>query len=233
MRRQEYFRLPKCSHCAKFSSPLQGHPTPQVPFVDVTTGSLGQGLSVGLGMALGIRLKIKEFGLTPKQEPTVWVLLGDSEMAEGQVWEAMEIAAHYQVNNLIGIVDINRLGQSGETDLAWDIQTYKKRIETFGWHVLEIKNGHNIEEIQKVFAQANRLNTTRTQKPIMILARTVKGKGVPFLEDKLGWHGKPVPKDRLSEALKAIGTWDKKIKGIITKPPTVDLRSQEKNEKNT
>jgi len=99
-------------------------------------------------MALGIRMKIKELGLTLKQEPTVWVLLGDSEMAEGQVWEAMEIASYYNVN-ICWHCDINRLGQSGETDLAWDVETYKKRIETFGWHVLEIKNGHNIEEIQK------------------------------------------------------------------------------------
>ncbi|MCX6731336.1 MAG: transketolase [Candidatus Roizmanbacteria bacterium] len=172
----------------KFNSHLQGHPTPELPFVDVTTGSLGQGLSVGLGMALGIRLKIKELQVQLKQEPTVWVLLGDSEMAEGQVWEAMEIASYYNVNNLIGIVDINRLGQSGETDLGWDIETYKKRIETFGWNVLEIKNGHNIEEIKKVFIKANTLNTVHSQKPTMILARTIKGKGVPFLEDKPGWQ---------------------------------------------
>lgn len=215
----------------KFDSPLQGHPTPQVPFVDVTTGSLGQGLSVGLGMALGIRLKMKELGLAPKQEPTVWVLLGDSEMAEGQVWEAMEIASYYNVNNLIGIVDVNRLGQSGETDLAWDIETYKKRIETFGWHVIEIKNGHNIEEIQKTFIKANTLNTVRTQKPIMILARTIKGKGVPFLEDKQGWHGKPVPKEQLKEALDAIGNYDIKIKGIIATPPIVDLKLQSETKK--
>ena len=212
----------------KFTSPLQGHPTPQVPFVDITTGSLGQGLSVGLGMALGIRLKMKELGLTPKREPTVWVLLGDSEMTEGQVWEAMEIASYYNVNNLVGIVDINRLGQSGETGLAWDVETYKRRVETFGWHVIEIENGHNIEEIQKAFIKANSLNTVHTQKPIMILARTVKGKGVPFLEDKQGWHGKPVPKERLQEALDALGKYDKKIKGIIASPPAVDLELYKK-----
>jgi len=140
----------------------------------------------------------------------------------------MEIASYYNVNNLVGIVDINRLGQSGETELAWDVETYKKRIGTFGWHVLEIKNGHNIEEIQKIFEKANGLNTVRTQKPIMILARTVKGKGVPFLEDKLGWHGIPVPKDRLQEALDAIGPYDKKIKGVIASPPVVDLTLQNK-----
>lgn len=212
----------------KFDSHLQGHPTPEVPFVDVTTGSLGQGLSIGLGMALGIRLKIKELRLPVRQEPTVWVLLGDSEMAEGQVWEAMEIASYYNVNNLIGIVDINRLGQSGETDLGWDIETYKKRIETFGWNVLEIKNGHNIEEIKKVFTKVAALNTIHTQKPTMILARTVKGKGVPFLEDKPGWHGKAVPKDRLQEALKAIGPYDKKVKGIIAPARVVNLETQKK-----
>lgn len=212
----------------KFDSHLQGHPTPEIPFVDVTTGSLGQGLSVGLGMALGIRLKIKELQLQLKREPTVWVLLGDSEMAEGQVWEAMEIASYYNVNNLIGIVDVNRLGQSGETDLGWNIEIYKKRIETFGWHVLEIKNGHNLEEIKKIFTKANTLNTIHTQKPIMILARTVKGKGVPFLEDKPGWHGKAVPKDRLTEAQKAIGPYNKEIKGVIASAPLFDTETQNK-----
>lgn len=212
----------------KFDSHLQGHPTPEVPFVDVTTGSLGQGLSVGLGMALGIRLKIKELQLKLKQEPTVWVLLGDSEMAEGQVWEAMEIASYYNVNNLIGIIDINRLGQSGETDLGWNIETYKKRIETFGWNVLEIKNGHNIEEIKKIFTKANTLNSVHSQKPTMILARTVKGKGIPFMEDKTGWHGKAVPKDQLQEALDAIGSYDKRVKGIITNAPVFDIEIHSK-----
>jgi len=209
-----------------FSSRLQGHPTPELPFVDVATGSLGQGLSVGLGMALGIRLKIKELSLTLKQEPNVWVLLGDSEMAEGQVWEAMEVASYYQVNNLMGIVDVNRLGQSGETELGWDIETYKKRVETFGWRVLEIKNGHNIEEIQKTFAKTNVLDTIHSPQPTMILARTIKGKGVPFLEDKNGWHGKPVPADRLKEALGAIGTVKKNVKGIISPPPFFDIKAQ-------
>ncbi len=215
----------------KFNSHLQGHPTPELPFVDVATGSLGQGLSVGLGMALGLRLKVKELGIPMKREPTVWVLLGDSEMAEGQVWEAMEVASFYKINNLIGIVDMNRLGQSGETELAWDSNAYKKRIETFGWQVLEIKNGHNIDEIQNVFKKANTLNTVRAQKPIMILARTVKGKGISFMENKEGWHGKPVPAERLKEALREIGTYDKKIKGIITPPQFFDYKTQEKTKK--
>ncbi|MCX6730328.1 MAG: transketolase, partial [Candidatus Roizmanbacteria bacterium] len=107
-------------------------------------------------------------------------------------------------------------------------ETYKKRIETFGWNVLEIKNGHNIEEIKKIFAKANTLNTVHTQKPTMILARTVKGKGVPFLEDKPGWHGKAVPKDRLQEALKAIGSYDKKVMGIIASAPLFDTEMQSK-----
>jgi transketolase len=143
----------------------------------------------------------------------------------------MEIASYYHVNNLVGIVDINRLGQSGETDLGWDVETYKKRIATFGWRVIEIKNGHNLKEIHEAFTKATEPTSIHTQKPVMILAHTVKGKGVPFMEDKMGWHGKPVPQDRLQEALKAIGSYDKKVKGIIAMPPVVDFKIQKETKK--
>ncbi len=201
-----------------FNSPLQGHPTPEFPWADVATGSLGQGLSIGVGMSLGIRLKIKNCELKIKREPTVWVLLGDSEMAEGQIWEALEVASYYNLNNLVGILDVNRLGQSGETDLSWDIRTYKKRIESFGWHTVIIENGHNISTIQEVYEKINNLNTIRKQSPTMIIAKTVKGKGISFLEDKQGWHGKTLTAHQFKTACKELGQIDMKIKGIMQKP---------------
>jgi len=214
-----------------FDSRLQGHPTPLLPFVDVATGSLGQGLSVGLGMALGIKLKIKEMGLTIEREPRVFVLMGDSEMAEGQVWEAMECASYYKVNNLVGIVDINRLGQNGETHLGWNLKTYTKRVEAFGWRVIEIDNGHNLKEVHRALKKATEPTSAHMHKPIMLLAHTVKGRGVPFMEDKEGWHGKAIPKDQLQEALKTIGPYDAKIIGVITKPPSVDFKEQKEIKK--
>ncbi len=175
----------------RFSSRLQGHPTPLVPCVDVATGSLGQGLSIGVGMALGLRKK-----------GWVFVLMGDSEFAEGQNYEALELGTHYSLRNLIGILDVNRLGQRGETMLGWNTEVYKKRIESFGWNAIVVEDGHNIEQIMDAF---NKLTTVNNKKPTMIIAKTIKGKGVPFLENQEGWHGKTVPKERLDEALKAIG----------------------------
>lgn len=201
-----------------FSSRLQGHPVPEFPYAAVATGSLGQGLSVGVGMALGTRLLITQGRLHMRREPTVWVLLGDSEMAEGQVWEAMEIASHYKLNNLVAIVDINRLGQSGETELSWNIMEYRKRAEAFGWRTLTLPNGHNLEAVSRAFRQADSLNTIHRQKPLMILAKTVKGKGVPFLEDKENWHGKAVPASLLKDALRAIGTVNFHVRGSIASP---------------
>ncbi|PJC33470.1 transketolase, partial [Candidatus Roizmanbacteria bacterium CG_4_9_14_0_2_um_filter_36_12] len=131
----------------KFGSPYEGHPTPRFPYVDVATGSLGQGLSVGVGMALGIRLRSKKDGI--ETGPKVWVLLGDSEMAEGQVWEALEIASYYKLNNLVAILDVNRLGQSRETMLGWDLKTYAKRMEAFGWETIVVEDGHNLVEISQ------------------------------------------------------------------------------------
>ena len=171
----------------KFNSDFEGHPTPRLPFVDVATGSLGQGLSVGAGMALAARLD--------KLDYNTYVLLGDGEIAEGSVWEAASIAGIYKLNNLVGIVDANRLGQSEATAFGHDIGVYSKRFEAFGWRVEEI-DGHDIEEIIEVLSGVG-----LDDKPLAIIAKTYKGAGVSFLQDKEGWHGKPLNKE---EAVKAI-----------------------------
>ncbi|MFA6016922.1 MAG: transketolase [Patescibacteria group bacterium] len=213
----------------KITSDLEGHPTFRFKYADVATGSLGQGLSAGVGMALGIKLKVKSEELKVEGEPKIFVLLGDSEMAEGQVWEAVQIASYYKLNNLIAIADINRLGQSTETMLGWDLETYKKRFEAFGWNVIMIENGHNIKNIDaaynKVLSESQFFHGTNksekiaySSKPTIILAKTIKGKGVSFLENKMGWHGKPVPKDMLESALKELGKVDLNVRGNIEVP---------------
>jgi len=177
----------------KFSSDLEGHPTPRIPWVGAATGSLGQGLSVGVGMALnGKRLD--------KLDYRVYVLLGDGEIAEGGVWEAAAMAAYYQLDNLIGVVDVNGIGQSQRTMYNFDVETYQRRFAAFGWHAV-IVDGHNLEEVLAALDQAH---ATKDQ-PTMLIAKTFKGKGVSFLEDKLGWHGKPVKGDDLDKALSELG----------------------------
>ncbi len=206
-----------------FGSRLEGHPTPRFPYVDVATGSLGHGVSIGIGMALGINLIIQKEKLKIRRKPKVWVLLGDSEMAEGQLWEALETASYYNLNNLVGILDVNRLGQESETMLSWDILSYQKRISSFGWDTVLLEDGHNLKQIIEAFQVVDSPRTTHEQKPIMIIARTVKGKGVSFLEDKPGWHGKALNKEQLTQALKELGKIDKDIKGIVTKPEKLDV----------
>lgn len=171
----------------KFTSDLEGHPTPRLPFVDVATGSLGQGLSVGAGMALAARLD--------KLDYNTYVLLGDGEIAEGSVWEAANIAGIYKLNNLIAIVDANRLGQSQATAFGHDIGVYAKRFEAFGWRV-EVIDGHDIEEIAEVLGGVG-----LDDKPLAIIAKTYKGAGVSFLQDKDGWHGKPLNKEECAKAV--------------------------------
>jgi transketolase len=156
-------------------SRLEGHPTPLVPLVDAATGSLGQGLAIGVGLALSAR----RFERLPYR---TWVLLGDSEMAEGSVWEAFGLAARYQLDNLVAIVDVNRLGQRGETMLGWDTQAYAARAQAFGWET-EIVDGHDHAAIDAVFAAAS-----RAERPFCVVARTVKGKGVTFMEHDNRWH---------------------------------------------
>ena len=185
----------------QFGCDLEGHPTPRLPFVDVATGSLGQGLSVGAGMALAARLDNLNYN--------TYVLLGDGEIAEGAVWEAASFAGVYKLNNLIAIVDDNRLGQSQATAFGHDIGVYRKRFEAFGWRVEDI-DGHDIEEILEVLSGVG-LN----DQPLCIIAKTYKGAGVSFLQDKDGWHGKPLNKE---EAAKAIAELQPSAKSGIGVP---------------
>ncbi len=172
----------------KIDSDLEGHPTPRLPFVDVATGSLGQGLSSGLGMALAARMDG-----SPR---TVFVLLGDGECAEGSVWEAAEIAGYYKVDNLVAIVDVNRFGQSQVTMLEHDLQSYRKRFEAFGWRALLV-DGHDMGQVVRALRRAAR----RPGQPVAVLARTLKGKGIPEVEDRDGWHGKPLKEDMAQRAI--------------------------------
>ena len=177
----------------QFGSRLEGHPTPVLPWVDVATGSLGQGLPIGVGVALA--------GKYLDQLPYhVWVLLGDSETAEGSVWEAFDHASHSKLNNLIAIIDVNRLGQRGETELGWNTQAYAARARGFGWHAIEI-DGHDLTEIDQAFSAALSIN----DRPTVIIARTKKGKGVASVEDIGGWHGKAFKPDQEKEAIAELG----------------------------
>jgi transketolase len=165
----------------RFDSDLEGHPTPRLDFVDVATGSLGQGLSAGVGMAFAARID--------KRDYHTWVLIGDGESAEGNVWEAIETAGYYKLNNLTAILDANRLGQSQPTMLQHDLDAYKKRFAAFGWRVLVI-DGHDMPQIISAVRKARRSK----DQPTMIVAKTFKGKGISLIEDKEGWHGRPLKK---------------------------------------
>ena len=174
----------------EFSSELEGHPVPRVKGIRVATGSLGQGLSIGLGMAYAKNLR--------DIRRRVYVLLGDGEMAEGSVWEAINLAGRLRLPNLTAILDMNRLGQSGPTMLQWDSNAYAERLEAFDWDVF-ICNGHNIGELIEAFAGAKMSN-----KPSFIIAKTAKGKGVEFLENVEGRHGKALNEDEHQEALEQV-----------------------------
>jgi transketolase len=176
----------------EFSSELEGHPTPRIPGVDAATGSLGQGLSVGAGLAVGARMD--------KSPTRVYVLMGDGEMAEGQVWEAAAFAAHYKLDNLTVLADVNALGQSEPTMYRHEMEIYRKKFDSEGW-ATEIIDGH---DVAAVLAALDRAKATKGQ-PQAILARTIKGNGVSFLAGKEHWHGKPIPKDQLAAAIKEIG----------------------------
>jgi transketolase len=174
----------------QFSSIFEGHPTPRIPWVDVATGSLGQGLPYGVGMALaGKKLDRLPF--------RVWVLCGDSEIAEGSQWEAFEHAAFYGLDNLVAVIDVNRLGQRGETMHGWDLDSYANRARAFGWHAIEI-DGHDVEAIDQAYQEA-----LDSERPVAIVARTIKGKGVKEIEDKNGWHGKAL--DHPEQAIEELG----------------------------
>ncbi len=168
-------------------SDLEGHPTPRLPFVDVATGSLGQGLCAGVGIALNAR----RIGSSYR----TYVLLGDGETAEGSVWEAAEAAAFHTLDNLVGITDVNRLGQSRPTMWQHDMEAYASKWRAFGWHAIVV-DGHDINALLDAYAEAR----TITGRPTMILARTFKGHGIPAIEDKDAWHGKPLKKGEEADA---------------------------------
>lgn len=189
-----------------FGSALEGHPTPAFRYAEAATGSLGQGLSIGVGMALCGKY-------LDKLPYKTYVLLGDSEMAEGSQWESLQIAAHYQLDNLIGVLDVNRLGQRGETMYGHDLTAYSERVSAFGWETVTI-DGHSFPEILQAYHQV--LNVAG--KPLMIIAKTVKGKGVSFLEDRDGWHGVALKREEFERALPELGEIDRSVRGIIEKP---------------
>jgi len=176
----------------RLGSRLEGHPTPILPWVDVATGSLGQGLPIGVGIALA--------GKRVLEAPYhVWVLVGDSETAEGSVWEAFDHAGHEGLSNLTAIVDVNRLGQRGPTELEWDMGAYAARVSAFGIDPIVI-DGHDLAEIDDAYARAR-----AAERPTAVLARTVKGKGVSFLENKEGWHGKALDPEQAKQAIAELG----------------------------
>ncbi len=188
----------------KFGSRLQGHPTPIIPWVDVATGSLGQGLPIAVGVALA--------GKRPLNAPYhVWTVVGDSESAEGSIWEGFSRAGFEKLDNITAIIDVNRLGQRGPTELEWDTETYKRRIEAFGWNAIVV-DGHDLEAIDAAMTEA--LNDGM---PTAIVAKTKKGEGISFMADKAGWHGKPLNAEEAQKALAEIG--DEPSRTFEVQPP--------------
>ena len=188
----------------QFGSRLEGHPTPKFPFSVGATGSLGQGLGIGMGMALYDQYVVKNNHQT-------YVLLGDGELTEGSNWETINLADHYKLDNLTAIVDVNRLEQDGQTPTGWDLFSYKAKFDSFGWQTILIDNGHDINSIKSGF------ETKKQHKPRVIIAKTIKGKGVSFLEDKPNWHGKALNKEQLSKALKEFGQTNTESSDILLK----------------
>ena len=190
----------------RFGSPIQGHPAPvpELPWVEAATGSLGQGPAIGLGMALAMRLD--------ESPARVWVLIGDSETAEGSVWEAMEAASYHGVTNLTCVIDLNRLGQRGPTMHGWDADVFVARAEAFGWNALAI-DGHDVVAIDRAYREA-----AEDDRPTMIVARTQKGHGVSEVADKEGWHGKAFPADLAERAIEELGG----LRSITITPPKPD-----------
>jgi len=201
----------------KFGSPLEGHPTLAFPYTEAATGSLGQGLAIGVGMALNAKLDSLPY--------RTYVLLGDSEMAEGSVWEAMQSAAFYKLDNLVGILDVNRLGQRGETMYGHNLKAYEDRVSAFGWDVCVI-DGHNLDAIVKAYECA----FTIKDKPVMIIAKTLKGKGVAAIEDKDGWHGKALPQEEYEKAISELGEINKTMRGEVASPGKVVLKSYQESQ---
>ncbi len=172
----------------KFSSPLEGHPTPRFKYNEAATGSLGQGLAIGVGMAINAKHE--------KLDYTTYIMMGDGEISEGSIWEAAELASHYKLDNLIGIVDCNRLGQSDESLHGHHVEKYAKKFEAFGFKTLVI-DGHNMQQIVNTLDDAHRI----ANQPSVILAKTIKGYGLQKIQDKNGYHGKPFPTEQLDEII--------------------------------
>ncbi len=176
----------------RLGSRLQGHPTPVLPWIDVATGSLGQGLPIAVGIALaGQRVLDAPFH--------VWTLTGDSELAEGSIWEGLDHAGHEQLSNFTAIFDVNRLGQRGPTELEWDVGAYAARVEAFGCDAIVV-DGHDLAQIDAALGRA-----LSAERPTVIVAKTLKGRGVSWLEDKEGWHGKALDKEQAERAIEEIG----------------------------
>lgn len=195
----------------KITSDLEGHPTPRLPFVDVATGSLGQGLAAGVGIALNARRIGSDY--------RTYVMLGDGESAEGSVWEAAQVAANHNLDNLCAITDVNAFGQSRATQFAHDVEAFATRYRAFGWHAIVI-DGHDLSEIRTALAEARGMRG----RPTMIVAKTLKGKGCSIFEDKDNWHGKPLKNG--AEADAAIAELEAQIlptsdpAPVIAKPAT-------------
>jgi transketolase len=200
----------------RYDSVLEGHPTPVLPWVDVATGSLGQGLPDGVGVALAGRY-------LDELPYHVWVLCGDSEMAEGSMWEAFDKASFYRLSNLTAIVDVNRLGQRGPTELGWDIDTYVRRVEGFGCRAIPI-DGHDLDEIDKALSEA-----AEADRPTVVVARTRKGRGFDEVEDREGWHGRPLPAEMAERAIVELGgDRDITVTGLRPRPgPPARVRPDE------
>ena len=178
----------------EFGSRLEGHPNPRVlPLVDVATGALGQGLPIGVGMALNGKY-------LDKLPYRVWVVLGDGEMAEGGIWEALDKGSYYKLDRLIAILDMNRLGQRGETELGWNGDAYAARARAFGWRAIQL-DGHDLDAIDRAYAEA--LETS--DQPTLLIAKTKKGRGVSLVENKEHWHGKALNEDQAKTAIDELG----------------------------
>ncbi|KAG7477532.1 hypothetical protein MATL_G00070650 [Megalops atlanticus] len=205
-----YVKEAELLNLRKIDCELEGHPTPKLAFVDVATGSLGQ----GLGAACGMAYTGKHFD---KSSYRVYCLLGDGECSEGSVWEAMAFAAYYRLDNLVAILDVNRLGQSEAAPLQHDMETYRKRCEAFGWNTYVV-DGHDVEELCKALWQAQQVQG----KPTAIVAKTFKGKGLMGIENEDNWHGKPIPKDRVEALLAELQAQIQTNKQLCPEQPVED-----------